>query len=174
VQRLEAIPERGWYRVAGPAIAGSNSSTSIKVEGYTAPEAARGRTITTSRRIFPNAGHPLIAGANSGRRFCDIAESGVVNEAFVEVLFPEPESDGPSYGLGQRHAQLDMEIVGVVKDAKYSNMKEPVPPVFYTPLSQSRGGQCISIKTGDRAREDDDADPARNRGDRSGICRFAI
>jgi ABC-type antimicrobial peptide transport system permease subunit len=42
-----------------------------------------------------------------------------------------------------------MEIVGVVKDAKYSNMKEPVPPVFYTPLSQSRWGSVyFYIKTG--------------------------
>jgi ABC-type antimicrobial peptide transport system permease subunit len=31
---------------------------------------------------------------------------------------------------------LDVEIVGVVQDAKYNNVKDPVPPLFFTPYRQ--------------------------------------
>jgi ABC-type antimicrobial peptide transport system permease subunit len=31
---------------------------------------------------------------------------------------------------------LDMEIVGLIKDAKYSEVKDVIPPVFYTPHRQ--------------------------------------
>jgi ABC-type antimicrobial peptide transport system permease subunit len=32
--------------------------------------------------------------------------------------------------------ELDVEIVGVVQDAKYNDVKDPVPPLFFTPYMQ--------------------------------------
>jgi len=32
--------------------------------------------------------------------------------------------------------KLDMQIVGLVKDAKYSEVKDQIPPQFFTPWRQ--------------------------------------
>jgi ABC-type lipoprotein release transport system permease subunit len=39
-------------------------------------------------------------------------------------------------GRGRR-VKLDLEIVGLVRDARYSSLREAPPPVFYTPYLQS-------------------------------------
>jgi ABC-type antimicrobial peptide transport system permease subunit len=38
--------------------------------------------------------------------------------------------------MSDRSDSLDIEIVGLVKDAKYSDVKRPVPPVFFLPYRQ--------------------------------------
>jgi len=48
--------------------------------------------------------------------------------------------------IGQRigwavHNSFDIEIVGVVKDAKYGNLREPAPPMFYQTFAQARTGR---------------------------------
>jgi predicted permease len=152
VQRLEAIPGARLVSASQvPAIAGSNSSTSIKVEGYTAREGGAGSNYNNiGAGYFRTLGIPLIAGREFGT--ADSATSqkvAVINEAFAKFYFPNQNPMGRHMGWDSANAPLDMEIVGVVKDAKYSNMKEPTPPVFYTPLSQSRWGSVyFYIKTG--------------------------
>jgi predicted permease len=59
----------------------------------------------------------------------------VVNEAFVHQFFPGRDPIGRRIGQDERSAP-DIEIVGVVKNAKYSSVREEIPPVFYTPYRQ--------------------------------------
>jgi predicted permease len=60
----------------------------------------------------------------------------VVNEAFVRKFFPGQNALGRHIGQGGASAKVDMQIVGVVKDAVYSDAREPVPPVFFIPMEQ--------------------------------------
>jgi ABC-type antimicrobial peptide transport system permease subunit len=46
---------------------------------------------------------------------------------------------------GSPDAQLDMEIVGLVKNAKYSSVKDDVPPVFFVPYRQDKDVGSISF-----------------------------
>ncbi len=39
-------------------------------------------------------------------------------------------------GIGGERAKLDIEIVGLVQDAKYSEVKDAIPPLFFTPYRQ--------------------------------------
>ena len=76
----------------------------------------------------------------SGREFTRADSLGatkvaVVNEAFAkkfnlgrEVLGKRMASDGGT--------KLDMEIVGLVQNAKYSEVKDQVPPLFFRPYRQ--------------------------------------
>jgi ABC-type antimicrobial peptide transport system permease subunit len=41
-----------------------------------------------------------------------------------------------SSGGGERKRELDTEIVGLVQNTKYSQVKDPVPPMFYSPYRQ--------------------------------------
>jgi hypothetical protein len=62
----------------------------------------------------------------------------VVNEAFVRRFFPGTDPIGRRFGRGVDVAGEDFEIVGVVADAKYRSLREPIVPTFFT-LHESDG-----------------------------------
>ena len=138
--RLAAIPGVTLVSSAQvPVIANSSSSQTITVEGY-APPSDDGPNSDYNRvgvGFFRTLGIPLIG----GREFTpsdNLAgpKVAIVNEAFVRQFFAGRTSLGRHIGSGN-NKPADIEIVGVVKDAKYADMKEPPPPVFYTPIAQS-------------------------------------
>jgi putative ABC transport system permease protein len=79
-------------------------------------------------------GMPLIAGREFTRADnLSAPKIAVVNEAFVRHFWLNQNPLG-------RHLERNktsIEVVGVVKDARYADMKEPPPPVFYLPLEQA-------------------------------------
>ena len=155
-ERLAGVPGVTLVSAARvPAVAGSSSSTNVTVEGFT-PESDRdaiARVNSIGPGYFRTLGIPLIA----GREFTDAdntpaaPRSVIVNEASVRHFF------GGANPIGRRmmrggapNAVPDRTIVGVVKDAKYSDLREPVPPVFYTPWAQdaSVSRMHLYVRTG--------------------------
>jgi predicted permease len=55
----------------------------------------------------------------------------VVNETFVRRFFPNVDPIGRSFRAGRQ-----MEIVGVVADARVNGLREPVPPTIYRTVAQ--------------------------------------
>ena len=73
----------------------------------------------------------------------------VINETFARHYFGDENPIGRRFGQssdGSGH----MEIVGVVKDAKYSSLREPALRTYYTPSFQDLnrlGGTTFQIRT---------------------------
>jgi ABC-type antimicrobial peptide transport system permease subunit len=59
-----------------------------------------------------------------------------VNEAFAKKFNLGRDAVGKRIGTGRSQDSLQIEIVGLVKDAKYSEVKDKVPPVFVLPYRQ--------------------------------------
>jgi putative ABC transport system permease protein len=60
------------------------------------------------------------------------AITAVVNRAFVAKFFPNVDPVGKRFGISHDGvAGSDYDIVGVVDDAKYRSLREPIAPVFY-------------------------------------------
>ncbi|MFL6273806.1 MAG: ABC transporter permease [Blastocatellia bacterium] len=57
---------------------------------------------------------------------------GIVNQCFVQKYFPNADVLGQRIRLGKR----EVEIVGVVADTKYTNQREEITPLLYTPWRQ--------------------------------------
>jgi predicted permease len=123
-----------------PILAGDNWNNSMNVEGFqTGPD-----TNTTASfngvgpGYFKTIGIPLLA----GREFTRADESNapkvaVVNQAFVKKFEMGQNVLGRRIGAGRGPAtKPDIEIVGVVQDAKYSDVKREVPPQYYLPYRQ--------------------------------------
>lgn len=60
----------------------------------------------------------------------------VVNEAFVRRFFPNEEPLDKHFGIDMSENARAFRIVGVVRDAKYSQASRPARPMFFLPMPQ--------------------------------------
>jgi predicted permease len=60
----------------------------------------------------------------------------IVNQMFARRFFPGRNPIGELFGSPGPGgvANADDEIIGVVSDAKYRSLREPIPPTFYSPV----------------------------------------
>jgi predicted permease len=128
-----------------PLLAGTNRSRGVAVQGFKAgPDTDN---VSRYNRVGPGyfsaLGIPLIA----GREFTDAdtvnsAKVALVNQTFAKKFGLGNDAVGKFMGWapgeGYR-SKLDTTIVGVVEDAKYSEVKQTVPPQFFVPYRQDEG-----------------------------------
>ncbi len=87
---------------------------------------------------FATMGIPLLAGRTFGPQ--DTASSqkvGIIGETMARTLFPSGSPIGQHYGNGGPMKAGDVEVIGVVKDAKYNSLDEPQQPGDYRPYTQA-------------------------------------
>jgi predicted permease len=61
--------------------------------------------------------------------------SAIVNETFAKRYFPNENPVGKRFDEAEDEGVRNhMQIVGVVRDARYRGMREPIPPVAYVPF----------------------------------------
>jgi predicted permease len=139
-EELKAIPGvTGATASIVPILAGSNWGNSVSVEGFKRdPDTDAGSRMN---EIGPNYFQTLGVSLRAGREFtaADIVGSpkvAVVNEAFAKKFNLGREAVGKHMAVGGPEHKLDIEIVGLVENAKYSQVKDEVPPVYFTPYRQ--------------------------------------
>lgn len=73
----------------------------------------------------------------------------VVNEAFAQKLFPHDDPIGRLFGNDDagKVAGPTYVIVGVVSNAKYRSMREPMNPIFYKSADNFSGGFVLNVRT---------------------------
>jgi predicted permease len=120
-----------------PVIGNSNWSSGIQVEDRERGRGAFSRFNWVSPGYFKTLGVPLMRGREIGPQ--DLANSqavAVVNETFVRRWFGSQNPIGRRFGMGNRRAPINTEIVGVAKDIKYHNVQEPPTPTAYFAYTQ--------------------------------------
>ena len=123
-----------------PLIAGSNWTNSIKVDGFKADA----NTNAQSSFNAIGAGHFRAIGVRmlAGREFSATDDIGrpkvaIVNETFTKKFTLGATAVGKRMAIGSADSiPLDIEIVGVVRDMKYSSVKRDIPAVLYVPHRQ--------------------------------------
>ena len=120
-----------------PVMAGSSSGNDVAVEGFAStPDTDQGsRFNEVGPGFFKTMGATLLAGRDFTES--DIAGApkvAIVNEAFARKFKLGREPVGKH--MAMRDQPLDMEIVGFIKDAKNSQVRDPVPPMYFTPYRQ--------------------------------------
>ena len=138
-----------------PILAGKNRQRDVAVQGFKAgPDTdSNSHYNKVGSGYFSALGIPLIA----GREFTDAdtgnsAKVAVVNQTFAKKFGLGNDAVGKFMGWhagdGYR-STLDTTIVGVVEDAKYSEVKQKVPPQFFVPYRQDEelGGMHVYVRT---------------------------
>ena len=125
-----------------PVLGGDSWGTNVGVQGFKAgPD-----TDTNSRfnevgpAFFSTMGMPLIA----GREFTRADRIGspkvaIVNEAFAKKFGIERTAVGTLMRQNGSQGTMDMEIVGLVQNAKYNAVKAETPELFFIPYRQDEG-----------------------------------
>jgi predicted permease len=140
-ETLGALPGVTGVSAARVALlGGSNWGNAVRVEGFEAgPDTDIGsRYNEVGASYFATVGMTLMA----GREFtpsdaADAPKVAVVNEEFARKFDLGRDAVGKWMGTGGREGELDIQIVGLARDAKYSDVKTEVPPLFFRPYRQN-------------------------------------
>jgi putative ABC transport system permease protein len=93
-----------------------------------------------STDYFQTTGTPILAGRDFNALDSKNSSSvAIVNETAVNRFFHGANPIGKGYRIGGPDGKPGrfIEIVGVVKDAKYGDMREPIKPTGYVPANQT-------------------------------------
>jgi predicted permease len=110
----------------------------ITVEGFAPPTGPRPRTFANavSHRYFEVVGLDVVSGRGFTVRDDESAPRvTIVNRAFARQFFGSMDPVGKRVGLGAPAREM-MEVVGVIEDAKYVELRERDRPMLYVPFTQ--------------------------------------
>ena len=136
-----------------PALAGSNWGSDVAVQGFKAgPDTdSNARFNEVGPAYFKTMGIPLLAGREFTRAdSLKAPKVAIVNEAFAKKFNLGRDVIGKRIGSGGGSgSSLDTEIVGFVQNAKYSEVRDPVPPLFFRPYLQDDrvGAMTFYVRT---------------------------
>jgi predicted permease len=123
-----------------PLLAGDNWNNSVRVEGFEAgPDTNTSSSFNAvGAGFFTAMGMPLMQGreftpADAG----DAPKVVIVNQAFTRKFNLGTDAIGKRMRQSRGDGPLDMEIVGVVQDAKYSDVKAAIVAQYFMPYRQS-------------------------------------
>jgi predicted permease len=162
LDRLQGIPGVESAGLATTRILeGDQWSSGMTIEGYQMkPREDAGQLCNSiSPGYFKALGMPIVAGRDFAARDEYTPEAGqnrpdfrvaIVNELFVKKYFPDRNAIGRRIGFGtDPGTQTSIEIIGVVKDAKYTDVRSEVRSQVFFPYLETRepGGFAVYVRT---------------------------
>jgi predicted permease len=152
-EELAAMPgATGVSAALVPILAGSSWGTDLQVEGFkTGPDVdSNSRFNEVSAGYFKMLGVPLLSGREFTRAdILGAPKVAIVNEAFAKKFNLGRDAVGKRMGYSGAKQPMDVQIVGLVQNAKYSDVKGEVPPLFFRPYLQNErpGSMTYYVRT---------------------------
>jgi putative ABC transport system permease protein len=129
-------------------LAGNGQGGNVTVEGYTPPTNEDFDIEETV--INPDYFHAMQVPLAVGRTFSDADTAtaqpvAIVNETFVRHYFKDSASAiGRRVAKGAGNHLQYMIIVGVIRDTRHRNLRDPSPPTLFMPIEQADApGQLV-------------------------------
>jgi predicted permease len=153
LERIAAVPGVRASALTNPALlTGSVNSTSIYVRGrvYANPRDSGSsiNRLVVSPNFFDVMEIPIAMGRGFTPRDNEAGPKVVViNDAAAKKYFPNENAIGQRFGSSVENSS-QLEIVGVVRDAKYDSVRDAAPPTMYVPYLQARAvSAVIAVRT---------------------------
>jgi predicted permease len=140
IERIGAIPGvTGVSLSTNPPFSGSRVRSGFEIEGYL--RARDEQLVTQEERVTPDyfrvVGLEVVRGRAFGRE--DAAGSrnvSIISETLARRYFPKQDAIGKRWGASVDFSADAFEIVGVVEDAHYGDLKSGPPNMVYLPAAQ--------------------------------------
>ncbi|HEV2492178.1 MAG TPA: ABC transporter permease [Terriglobia bacterium] len=156
-RRLEALPGvRSVSASSHTLIGGGVSISGISIQGYTRAAAGSGDAQNAvyvddvGPQFLETMGIPLLLGRTIGSRDTSTAPKvAVINQTLARTYFADSNPIGRRFGFGDAKNSGEIEIVGVVGDAIYAELRKEVPPTVYLPYLQrsEEPGMFFEVRT---------------------------
>jgi putative ABC transport system permease protein len=154
LDRVRALPGVQSASIASSVPLGYiNSVDTLSVEGYQPPPDQAAPLIQytlISQDYFATLEIPIV----TGRTFKSTDDAntqyvGIINEAMSKQFWPNADPIGRPFKIGsdQKHW---IQVVGVVKDARFEGLRGPVKPYFFLPFLQQYTGnsfETLQVRT---------------------------
>lgn len=147
LETLRSAPGVVSAALAWSAPLGTNTGWLVYIQGYV-PKADEPRATPwvdgISPRYFETMGVPIVRGRDFDDR--DVASKAgvmIVNETFARHYFGDEDPVGRRIGLAP--GVFDTEIVGVVKDGKYTGLRERPLRMMYVPIRERVGSSQTTV-----------------------------
>ena len=113
-----------------------------------APETYRPANVPVSPGFFGTMQIPLLKGREFEARDLDAktASAAIVNEAFSRRFFPGQDPVGQRFELIGDDKPVAQEVVGVVANSLFHDLREPVVPTVYSPV-RNLNGATLEVRT---------------------------
>ncbi len=137
--------------------------SSMTVEGYTAKPGLSPEPFmnSVSPNYFATLGVPILAGRDFTIKDVNSVKHGpdpdnwspttvIVNDSFAKKYFSGRNPIGLHMGFGSDPGtKTDMEVIGVVRDIKYTNLRDAIPAQAFVPYLADRhaGGMTVYVRT---------------------------
>ena len=154
IERLEAIPGVSGATVSRhPLLAFSRRSDGVTVEASAKPSGAGAEVNIVAPNFFRTMEIPLLLGRPfDARDRAEAPQVAVVNERFAAAYLAGANPIGRRLWLGAAASGPPIEIVGMTRDAKYTDLRSPTGPTVYLPLQQDIPGQAnVAVRTAGEA-----------------------
>lgn len=140
-----------------PLLAGSNWGSNVSVQDFEAgPDTdTHSNYNEVGPGFFRALGIPLLAGRDfETSDILDAPKVAVVNETFAKKFGLGRDAVGKWMQVGAG-GENDIEIVGLARDTKYSEVKDEVPPLFFLPYRQNEdiGQLSFYVRSGGDPRD---------------------
>jgi predicted permease len=152
LERLNSAPGvRSASLAASGFRTGRSRTCCIAVEGYThrADEDREIQILSVTPGYFQTLGLPLLAGRDfapsevSNNKPGEFPKIAVINETMARRYFGQASPLGRRFGWGDKEVKYDTEIIGVVRDANYGNLRDRTRPLIYFP---DQGSSLIVVR----------------------------
>jgi predicted permease len=150
-ERLRATPGVRAVTLTNPALlSGGTSTTYFVVHGRTFRRGAHNEIhrVTVADNFFQTMEMPLLRGRSFTPKDDEPAPKvAVINETAMRKFFTgRPTPIGERFGSSPETSS-QIEIVGVVRDARYNSLRDAAPPTMYLPYQQGRlGGMTFVVR----------------------------
>jgi predicted permease len=128
-------------------MSGSSSTNSISIQGRaSAPsEDLSAETLLVGPSYAETMGMTLLQGREIGLQdTAGTPKVAVVNEAFVRTFFPKESPLGHHFDIHQPQDTGEYEIVGVLRDAQFHDVKEKALPIAFLAFLQDTSLETLS------------------------------
>jgi predicted permease len=150
LDRLGTLPGIRGVAMSQPALlSGSVNSTGIYVQGRTYPpgrpqgDSNNINRLVISPNFFDVMGIPIVSGRGlTTRDDASAPKVVVINEAAARKYFPNQNPIGQRFGSSPETSGT-LEIVGVLRDAKYDSVRDAPPTTMYIPYMQTRLANAV-------------------------------
>lgn len=135
-RKLSALPGVQAVSYGGTLLDGGLWTDDVKIEGRADKGTVRSQMLAVGSDFFTTMKIPLLAGRTlTAQDMSSTQPVAVVNRAFVEKFLDKREPLGLHFG-DDDPKDPQYEIVGVVGDTKYEDLRDEIRPTAFVPLKE--------------------------------------